>query len=152
VESITGPIWECAAGRGAIVRALREAGHEVIGTDLVDYGSPDSRGDVDFLKQQSAPDGVRTIITNPPYMRAGEFVRHALELVPHVVMLTRLAFLESQRRSDILDDGRLAAKRRRARSRPFWSAWTMMIGCERRWCFTAQRLADGQGGDSNPKT
>jgi hypothetical protein len=108
VESITGPIWECAAGRGAIVRALRAAGHEVIGTDLVDYGCPDSRGGVDFLKQPHAPDGVQMVITNPPYQRAGEFVRHALELVPHVVMLVRLAFLESQRRSDILDDGRLA--------------------------------------------
>jgi hypothetical protein len=108
VESIQGPVWECAAGRGAIVRVLREAGHEVIGTDLIDYGSPDSRGGVDFLKQQSAPDGVRTIVTNPPYQRAGEFVRHALGLVPHVAMLVRLAFLESQRRSDILDDGRLA--------------------------------------------
>jgi len=108
VESIQGPIWECAAGRGAIVRALREAGHEVAGTDLVDYGSPDARGGVDFLKAQSAPDGVRSIVTNPPYQRAGEFVRHALELVPHVAMLVRLAFLKSQRRSDILDDGRLA--------------------------------------------
>jgi hypothetical protein len=108
VESITGPIWECAAGRGAIVRVLREAGHEVIGTDLIDYGSPDARGGVDFLKAQSAPDGVRSIITNPPYRHAGEFVRHALGLVPHVAMLVRLAFLESQRRSDILDDGRLA--------------------------------------------
>jgi hypothetical protein len=44
VESIQGPVWECAAGRGAIVRALREAGHKVIGTDLIDYDSPDSRG------------------------------------------------------------------------------------------------------------
>jgi hypothetical protein len=68
-ESITGPVWECAAGRGAIVRS---------------------------------------IVTNPPYQRAGEFVRHALTLVPHVVMLVRLAFLESQRRADVLDDGRLA--------------------------------------------
>jgi hypothetical protein len=108
VESNTGPIWECAAGRGAIVRVLREAGHEVIGTDLITYDSPDSRGGVDFLNAQSAPDGVRTILTNPPYQRAGEFVRHALALVPHVAMLVRLAFLESQRRSDILDDGRLA--------------------------------------------
>jgi hypothetical protein len=108
VESFTGPIWECAAGRGATVRALRAAGHTVVGTDLVDYGCPDSRGGVDFLKAQCAPDDVQTVITNPPYQRAGEFVRHALTLVPHVVMLVRLAFLESQRRSDILDDGRLA--------------------------------------------
>jgi hypothetical protein len=74
----------------------------------VDYGCPDSRGGIDFLKEQFAPEGVRTILTNPPFMHAAEFVRHALALVPHVVMLLRLAFLESQRRSDILDDGRLA--------------------------------------------
>ena len=96
-----------AAGRGAIVRALGAAGHEVFGTDLVDCDCPNSRGGVDFLKAQRSG-GVKTVITNPPYQRAGEFVRHALTLVPHVVMLVRLAFLESQRRSDILDDGRLA--------------------------------------------
>jgi hypothetical protein len=36
-------------------------------------------------------------------MLANEFVAHALKLCPNVVMLLRLAFLESERRSPILD-------------------------------------------------
>src|SRR5262249_4705713 len=48
------------------------------------------------------------VVTNPPYARAEQFVAHALELYPHVVMLLRLAFLESERRSPLLDRGLLA--------------------------------------------
>jgi hypothetical protein len=39
---------------------------------------------------------------------AADFVRHGLALAPMVVMLLRLNFLESERRSDIIDGGRLA--------------------------------------------
>jgi hypothetical protein len=82
VESFDGVIWESANGRGAISRVLRAAGHRVIATDLIDYGCPDAAGGVDFLTQTSAPDGVTTILTNPPFMHADEFVRHALRLDP----------------------------------------------------------------------
>ena len=110
VEWFSGPIWEPACGPGAIVRVLRNTGHKVIATDIKDdaYGCPDSTGGMDFLKQTSAPVGVTTILTNPPFMHANEFVRHALTLAPRVVMLLRLAFLEGQGRSDILDGGQLA--------------------------------------------
>jgi hypothetical protein len=110
VERFNGPIWEPACGPGAIVRVLRNSGHTVVATDIKDdaYGCPDSTGGVDFLKQTAAPTGVTAILTNPPFMHANEFVRHALTLVPRVVMLLRLAFLESQGRSDILDGGQLA--------------------------------------------
>jgi len=101
-------IWEPACGPGAIVRILREAGHIVTATDLVDYGCPDSRGGVDFLKVESAPDDVECIVTNPPYRIANEFAAKALELVPRVILLLRLNFLEALSRTDILDDGRLA--------------------------------------------
>jgi hypothetical protein len=107
-ERLTGGIWECACGPGAIVRVLRAAGHHVIATDLVDYGCTDSTGGVDFLQQRSAPEGVTTILTNPPFSFADEFARHALTLAPRVVMLLRLLFLESQGRGDILEGGRLA--------------------------------------------
>jgi hypothetical protein len=107
-ESFDGAIWEPANGRGAISRVLRAAGYRVIATDLVDYGCSDATGGVDFLTQASTPAGVTTILTNPPFMHANAFVRHALTLAPRVVMLLRLLFLESEGRSDILDDGRLA--------------------------------------------
>jgi hypothetical protein len=108
VEELLGPIWEPACGRGAIVDVLRAAGHRVIATDIADYGCPDSTGGVDFLQQDRAPDGVGIILTNPPFMHTSNFVRHALTLVPCVIMLQRLGFLAGQGRSDILDGGTLA--------------------------------------------
>lgn len=102
VEFLPGLIWEPCAGRGAIVRVLREAGHDVIAHDLVDYGGLDASGR-DFLLEREAPGGCRTIITNPPYKLAEQFVAKALELVPNVYMLLRLAFLESDRRRHILE-------------------------------------------------
>jgi hypothetical protein len=108
VEDFEQAIWEPACGPGSIVNVLRAAGHKVVASDFKDYGCPDSRGDIDFLKTHHAPYGVKSIITNPPYRYAAEFVRHAIDLVPHVAMLVRLAFIESKRRSDILDNGCLA--------------------------------------------
>ena len=48
--------------------------------------------------ERQLPLGVAAIVTNPPFKNAGEFVAHALSLCPKVVMLLRLAFLESERR------------------------------------------------------
>ena len=72
-------IWEPAAGRGAIVKVLRAAGHAVLASDLMDYGEPTHFADRDFLKEP-LPRGVECILTNPPYRLAEEFVGHALEL------------------------------------------------------------------------
>jgi hypothetical protein len=69
-EPLDGSIWEPANGRGAISDVLRAAGFHVIATDLADYGVQDARGGVDFLAQTAAPDGVTTILTNPPFMYA----------------------------------------------------------------------------------
>ena len=97
-------IWEPAYGRGAIANVLRAHGHHVVCSDLIDYGTdPTAIHGMDFLKTTKVPDGVGCIVTNPPYMLANEFTAHALELCPNVVMLLRLAFLESERRSPILD-------------------------------------------------
>lgn len=108
VETLPEIIWEPACGPGAIVRVLREAGHKIYATDLVDYGCDDSESRVDFLMEQSAPTYIGAIVTNPPYKLANEFVAHALTLAPKVIMLLRLAFLESERRRSILDSGQLA--------------------------------------------
>jgi hypothetical protein len=102
-------IWEPACGPGAIARVLRAAGHRVIATDLIDYRSPDQdHAGRDFLLERKLPEGADAILTNPPFSLAGEFVEHALQLCPRVVMLLRLTFLESTRRNAILDDGQLA--------------------------------------------
>lgn len=97
VEPIPVSVWECACGKGAISDVLRNAGHKVIATDLVDYGYEDSQGRIDFLMEQTAPVGVSAIVTNPPFKNADEFCAHAVSLVPEVYMLMRVAFLEGLR-------------------------------------------------------
>jgi hypothetical protein len=99
-------ILESAAGRGAIVRMLRASGYYVFASDIVDYGGLDAV--TDFLATTAMPCGTQAIVTNPPYKIASAFVEHALALCPRVFMLCRLAFLESERRSAILDTGTLA--------------------------------------------
>jgi hypothetical protein len=109
---LPGTILEPSCGPGAIVRVLREAGHKVIAADLIDYGwTPDfdAQGGVDFLKMQTLPRGVQAIVTNPPFKDAQQFVAHARSLCPRVIMLLRLAFYESERRSPILDAGDLSS-------------------------------------------
>jgi hypothetical protein len=92
VELLPLRIWEPAAGRGAIVNALRAAGHEVVASDIADYGVPSHFANRDFLLETKLPKGVE----------------HALDLCPRVVLLLRLAFMESERRCGILEGRGLA--------------------------------------------
>jgi hypothetical protein len=102
-------IWEPACGPGSIVRVLRRADYRVYATDLVNYGCPDSESGVDFLMERLPPFPIGAVVTNAPFKIGGEFVAHALALgIPKVVMLFRLAFLESACRDSILDGGLLA--------------------------------------------
>jgi hypothetical protein len=90
---------------------LRAAGHDVVASDITDYGIPITAPGYwrrDFLLEHAAPAGTECICTNPPYRFAADFVRHALALCPRAIFLLRLAFLESVGRSDILDGGKLA--------------------------------------------
>ena len=97
VEPVPLTVWEPACGPGAIVGILRASGRAVVATDLVEYGCPDSLSGVDFLMETAAPSGVPAIVTNPPFKLAEEFVDKALDLVPEVYMLLRLAFFEGYR-------------------------------------------------------
>lgn len=100
-------IWEPSCGPGAIVRELRAAGHLVVATDLIDYGErfPErAQGGLDFFAFEKAPEGAPLIVTNPPYLKnLDDYVRHALKLAPVSIMLLRLAYLQGQRRSDIIE-------------------------------------------------
>lgn len=107
-ENLPHRVWEPACGRGAIVRVLTAAGHEVHATDLVDYGFPGAFAGRDFLLELAAPVGHECIVTNPPFKLASEFVERAIQLCPRVYILARLALLESTRRNTILDGGHLA--------------------------------------------
>jgi hypothetical protein len=105
-ERLPNPLWECCAGNGAIVRMLRESGFHVVASDIVARNFP-----LDFCAdffEAAAPADCAGIVTNPPFRLAAQMVPRALHLVPRVYLLLRLAFLESQRRSSILEDGTLA--------------------------------------------
>jgi hypothetical protein len=108
VEQLPKRIWKPACGRGAIGNVLRAHSHEVLASDLIDYGDPTCFYGRDFLLEQKLPKGCECILTNPPFSLAEKFVEHALELCPRVIMLLRLTFLEGRRPSGILDTGTLA--------------------------------------------
>jgi len=98
VEDLARPperIWEPCAGRGDIVDVLRAAGHDVVASDLVDYGIPGQFARWDFLLEQRAPPGVVEIVTNPPFKLAAKCVEHGLVLCPRVIVLLRTLFLEA---------------------------------------------------------
>jgi hypothetical protein len=100
----SGAIWEPACGRGAIANVLRAHGHRVVCSDLIDYGAdPSAIYGADFLKTTELPADVGCILTNPPFKLINKFIDHALQLCPNVIMLARLALLESERRSSVLE-------------------------------------------------
>jgi len=104
-EKLPYKIWEPACGKGNIAGVLIDAGHAVYPTDLNDRGY--GIAGIDFLLH-GPPVDCDAIVTNPPFSLAEEFVEVALERAPMVVMLLRLAFYESDRRSDILEGRGLA--------------------------------------------
>lgn len=77
-ETFHGSIWEPACGTGWIADELKAAGHDVMATDLVDYGY--GKPHRDFLAEQRPL--ARNIVTNPPYGRGlgDAFCLHALKL------------------------------------------------------------------------
>jgi len=90
-------VWEPACGDGAISQVLQKRSHNVISTDLVDYGF--GKSNVDFLMETKllAPD----IITNPPFSLAHEFAEKAIDLGANkLALLVRLQFLEGVKRGE----------------------------------------------------
>ena len=107
-ERLPHRLWDPCCGPGNIVNVLRAAGHEVFASDLVDYGDPTHFYRRDFLMELKAPDGCEGVVMNPPFKLAEEFIAHALDLSPLVIVLLRLAFMESERRTRILEGRGLA--------------------------------------------
>jgi hypothetical protein len=101
-ENFNGSIWEPACGKGDISEVLLEAGHSVLSTDIVDHGYDKLDGIADFLKCSYSDNIPRNIITNPPFNKAFEFVKHSFNLMEthsgKIAMFLRLSFAESQKR------------------------------------------------------
>ena len=109
VEPLPQLLWEPACGRGAIVQVLREAGHAVIASDLIDYGFPTHFNGRDFLNGvQGAEPAAKRSSRIPRSSWPSNSSTHALDLCPRVDMLLRLAFLECERRRGILEGRGLA--------------------------------------------
>jgi hypothetical protein len=102
LEPLPAEIWECCGDESsAIATVLRAHGRRVVCTDLATDG-------VDFRDWAMAPRGVQAIVTNPPFSLAADFATHGLALVPKVVVLERIQFLESETRAALFDAGKLA--------------------------------------------
>jgi len=90
-------IWEPACGEGNLSKVLKEHGHNVFSSDLVDRGYQDEI--IDFLKTDNKCFG--DIITNPPFKYTTEFVLKSLdsiEMGQKVAMFLKLNYLSGKRR------------------------------------------------------
>jgi hypothetical protein len=92
IEAVGGalvePILEPATGNGAIVKVLKEFGMKnIVARDK----------EVDFLKREETQKFC-TIITNPPFSLADEFIEKAMTIAPTIYMLLPLSYLHGVNR------------------------------------------------------
>lgn len=114
-----GIILEPCAGNGNFISVLRKLGYtnEIVANELreeendnlINVGA-DYVHHVDFLNDKLPNYNVKTIITNPPFSHAKEFIERSLELYPNaeIIMLLRLAFLESKSRHEFWQNNSLS--------------------------------------------
>lgn len=94
-------VWECAVGLGHISDVFEHYGYKVRKSDIVNRMDNEV---LDFLTCKEPWQG--SIVTNPPYRYAQEFVEKALELLPEggkCAFLLRLQFLEGIKRRKLFD-------------------------------------------------
>lgn len=84
-------VWECASGKGNLVRAFQELGYQVIGSDAL-------TGQSFFLYQ---PEQYDVIVTNPPFSLKQEFLEHAYCLGKPFAFLLPLTTFESKKRQSL---------------------------------------------------
>lgn len=115
VYPIQHKVWEPMAGLGHLSTWLKEHGHDVLATDLIDRGIDGIKGGVDFLNLTWSQKEALTqwgqedfdILTNPAYKIALPTVLKALEYIPEhgrVFMFVKTTFLEGKERRQKLYD------------------------------------------------
>lgn len=105
-------VWECACGLGHLSEVLKQRDYKVYSTDINNYGYKGQNRTINFLSNEVLPqpqEGLLEcdILTNPPYTRALEFVKQALNIIEdgyNVVMFLRLQFLEGQARKAFFEN------------------------------------------------
>ena len=93
------PILEPSCGKGKIIDVLTQYYQDITGVDINPEFNPDIVSN--FLSW--IPDRqYKTIITNPPFTYAQEFIEKSIEINPYGrnIFLLRLNFLESKKRYD----------------------------------------------------
>ena len=106
-EKFSHYVWEPACGGGHISKVLEAHGYDVLSSDIVDRGYPNTYV-ANFLRTKPHPTEYipRDIITNPPYKYAKEFVEKALKLSmdsTKIAMFLKLTFLEGKARRELFD-------------------------------------------------
>ena len=96
------PIWECAAGEKHLSKVFEEHGYKVRSSDLI--VRTEDVEQLDFLTSNETWDG--TIITNPPYNQAVNFIQKAMESITEgnkVMMFLKVQFLEGKSRKKLFE-------------------------------------------------
>lgn len=91
-------IYEPCCGEGHLSQRLKELGHKVYSSDLIDRGYGEVK---DFFEMVELPDDCNCILTNPPYAKALECVLHSLDLLKEdglCLMFLKTTFLEGKKR------------------------------------------------------
>lgn len=111
--------WDPSCGGGTIPRTIEARGGNCLASDIAPRGNV---AVADFFTFRRPLGDATVIISNPPFGVMEQYVRHALTLVTgRVIILARLAFLESQCRRAFFDETPLArvwVSRRRASMPP----------------------------------
>lgn len=102
LEQIRWPqrVWECAAGEGHMVKQLCSGGYEVIPSDIRKV-----RGvmQLDFLQADRAL--APSIVTNPPFELADEFIAHAIAIlgIEYVAVVLPMNFWCAKTRAPLFE-------------------------------------------------
>jgi phospholipid N-methyltransferase len=92
---LQGSILEPSCGHGAIVKVLTEYSYKPKYYDLVQYNN--SYQSKDFLTEKKHFD---TIITNPPFSLAYQFIQHSKQICNEIFFLLPLSYLHGKQRYD----------------------------------------------------
>lgn len=91
-------IWEPACGNGQMVEAFRDAGYDILATDI--------QQGIDFFEEKPRAN-IDLICTNPPFNASEEFIKKALQLsAPNgmVAMLLRTDYDHAKSRRHLFKD------------------------------------------------
>src|SRR5690348_3428903 len=87
-------VWEPCCGDGAISKILQQEGFCTISDDIVDRGFG---GVYDFF--ETIIPALPTLITNPPFGRADDFIRHAHKIgVQRMALILKINFWSAKKR------------------------------------------------------